>query len=215
MKNLARLQQHNHTQPTLPLLMASLQGGTTFFESLTGKLSHPLIFSNHSRLQFNRISSQHSQDSLPVVREMLALPARLGGLGLMNPVTIAEEQHAASQLISAPLVEQILNQDNQLADCQAAQQDMKARVRSNKRLKQKEDAKNLQNQLPVPLQHSIWCFFRRKEHRPGSQHCQLMIMGLPFTNQHSEMPSLFDITGHSRIHPPIAVAAIHSVSSMP
>ena len=78
---------------------------------------------------------------------MLALPARPGGLGLMNPVTIAEEQHAASQLISASLVEQILNQDNQLADCQAAQQDVKARVHSNKRLKQKEDAKNLQNQL--------------------------------------------------------------------
>ena len=40
-----------------------------------------------------------------LVREMLALPARLGGLGLINPVAIAQEQHASSQLISAPLVE--------------------------------------------------------------------------------------------------------------
>ena len=30
------------------------------------------------------------------VREMLALPARLGGLGLINPVAIAQEQHASS-----------------------------------------------------------------------------------------------------------------------
>ena len=28
-----------------------------------------------------------------LVREMLALPARLGGMGLVNPVTTAEEQH--------------------------------------------------------------------------------------------------------------------------
>ena len=44
--------------------------------------------------------------SLPgkLVWEMLALPARLGDLGLMNPVVIAEEQHAASQLINIPLV---------------------------------------------------------------------------------------------------------------
>ena len=38
-------------------------------------------------------------------REMLALPARLGGLGLLNPTTSAKEQWTASRLISAPLVD--------------------------------------------------------------------------------------------------------------
>ena len=90
-----------------------------------------------------------------LVRELLALPARLGGLGLMNPVVIAEEQHAASRLISAPLVKQILQQVHQLADCQTAQQELKAGVRCNKRMKQREDARNLQNQLPAPLQRSM------------------------------------------------------------
>ena len=89
------------------------------------------------------------------VREMLALPARLGGLGLINHVAIAQEQHASSQLISAPLVERVLHQDHQLANCQSVQQDIKAKVRSDKRVKQKEDARNLQRQLPVSLQHSM------------------------------------------------------------
>ena len=51
-----------------------------------------------------------------LVRDMLALPARLGGLGLTNPVATAEEQQAASQLISAPLIERIVCQDHCLAD---------------------------------------------------------------------------------------------------
>ena len=41
----------------------------------------------------------------------------------MNPVVIAEEQHAASRLISAPLVKRILQQVHQFADCQTAQQE--------------------------------------------------------------------------------------------
>ena len=90
-----------------------------------------------------------------LVRELLALPASLGGLGLMNPVAIAKEQHDTSQLICAPLTERILHQDHQLADCQAVQQDIKARIRSNKRSRQKENARNLQNQLPTPLQRSM------------------------------------------------------------
>ena len=35
-----------------------------------------------------------------LIREMLALIARLGGLGLVNHVATAEEQHAASNLYS-------------------------------------------------------------------------------------------------------------------
>ena len=37
------------------------------------------------------------------VRDLLALPVRLGGLGLRNPTNMAKEQHTASQQISAPL----------------------------------------------------------------------------------------------------------------
>ena len=90
-----------------------------------------------------------------LVREMLTLPARLGGMGLVNPVTTAEEQHITSQKVCAPLVERILQQDHQLADCQIAQRDIKASLRSNKRTKMRDDAKILQNELPAPLQRSM------------------------------------------------------------
>ena len=90
-----------------------------------------------------------------LVRELLALPARLGGLGLINPVAVAQDQHASSQLISAPLVERVLRQEHQLADCQIAQRDIKAKVCLDKRVKLKEDARKLQSQLPASLQRSM------------------------------------------------------------
>ena len=86
-------------------------------------------------------------------RELLALRARLGGLGLTNPAASVKDQRAASQQISAPLVDRIINQYHQLDDCHFVQQSIKRRIQ--KYMKQKEDAKNLQCNLPNPLQRSI------------------------------------------------------------
>ena len=89
------------------------------------------------------------------MREMFALPARLGGLGLMNPAASKKEQRAASHQISAPLVDRIINQDHQLGDCHSVQQSIKKRTQHAKYTKQKEDAKELQHNLSIPLQRSI------------------------------------------------------------
>ena len=86
---------------------------------------------------------------------MLALPAQLGGLGLLNPLASAPEQQAASQQISTPLVNRIINQDHRLDDCHAVQQSIKIRIQHNKHQKQKEDAENLQHILPPTLQRSM------------------------------------------------------------
>ena len=148
------------------------------------------------------------------VREMLALPARLGGLGLINPVAIAQEQHASSQLISAPLVERVLHQDHQLANCQSAQQDIKAKVRSDKRVKQKEDARNLQRQLPVSLQRSMEL---SQEKGASTWLTALPIDDHGFALHKSafrDALSLSGTIGRSRIHPLTAVAATHSAWSM-
>ena len=52
------------------------------------------------------------------VRELLGLPERLGGLGLINPTKITSTQHKASINISAPLKDQILAQDHEYPpDC--------------------------------------------------------------------------------------------------
>ena len=44
-------------------------------------------------------------------RELFALPVRLGGLGLTNPVQSANQQHSASLNITSPLTSAIANQD--------------------------------------------------------------------------------------------------------
>ena len=88
-------------------------------------------------------------------RKLLALPARLGGLGLTNPTVSAKTQQNASQLICAPLVNRVINQDHQLNGCHSAQQSIKKKILHDKQVKQKEDAKNLQRNLPAPLQRSM------------------------------------------------------------
>ena len=49
-------------------------------------------------------------------REVLALPARLGGLGMANPCHEAAREHASSIKVTSPLVEQIMNQSHQLPE---------------------------------------------------------------------------------------------------
>ena len=50
-------------------------------------------------------------------REMLALPAQLGGLSLTNPIASEIKQQSASQQIIAPLINRIINKDHQLGSC--------------------------------------------------------------------------------------------------
>ena len=88
-------------------------------------------------------------------REMLALLACLGGLGLVNPTASAKEQQAASQQISAPLVDRIYNQDHHLDNCHSIQQSIKRRIQHVKHAKQKEHAKNIQHNLPAALKRSM------------------------------------------------------------
>ena len=66
-------------------------------------------------------------------RKLLALPAQLGGLGLINPAASEKEQGEISQQISATLVDPIINQDHQLDDCRSVQQSIKRRIQQTNR----------------------------------------------------------------------------------
>ena len=90
-----------------------------------------------------------------LVRELLALPANLGGIGLINPLEIAIDQHSTSRKISAPLVELVVVQDHRIAECPETQRQIKAAVRTEKRSKLKHAAECLREQLPAPLQRSM------------------------------------------------------------
>ena len=49
-------------------------------------------------------------------RNILALPVRLGGLGLGNPSLEARREYASSVKVTKPLVEQIVSQSHQLPE---------------------------------------------------------------------------------------------------
>ncbi len=49
-------------------------------------------------------------------RNLLALPVRMGGLGLVNPMELASPEYTASTKVTAPLVEQIVSQAHESPD---------------------------------------------------------------------------------------------------
>ena len=57
------------------------------------------------------LKSLLKKDVNDIERAMLALPARLGGLGILNPIESSYISHENSKFISAPLVNLILHQE--------------------------------------------------------------------------------------------------------
>ena len=65
---------------------------------------------------------------------------------------MAKEPHTASQQISAPLVDRVVNQQHRLGECHVVKKQTKVRIRHHKRMQQDVEARNLQTQLPSTLQ---------------------------------------------------------------
>ena len=45
------------------------------------------------------------------LRNLLALPCRLGGIGIVNPISTADQEYSASKEVTSPIVNSILSQD--------------------------------------------------------------------------------------------------------
>ena len=84
-------------------------------------------------------------------RDLLALPVRLGGLGLSNPATSSPDVFQASQSLTAPLVALIVAQDvSQIVDTEAST--IKKNIRKSNHLRKAQQASNINDQLPPPPQ---------------------------------------------------------------
>ena len=57
------------------------------------------------------LKSLLDRDVNQIERDLIALPARLGGLGIFNPVTMSAIFHMNSITISEPLVQKLIDQD--------------------------------------------------------------------------------------------------------
>ena len=80
-------------------------------------------------------------------RELLALPARHGSLGLVNPTTMSEE-HTLSLRLTAPLTAVITLQRDDIGDSRQEQQSIKSSLRTERRKRQEEAAAELKLVCP-------------------------------------------------------------------
>ena len=83
----------------------------------------------------------------PAERDLLALPVRMGGLGITNPCHFAASEYEASTAITEPLVEQIVAQTHELPDDHAIRT-LQQCNRRDKDARLREDLEEVKNALP-------------------------------------------------------------------
>jgi hypothetical protein len=90
------------------------------------------------------------------IRELLALPPRLGGLGIVLPTLKSAEEFEASKAITKALVETIKTKQKTYDDNVIAQQKaMKREVRQKRNLKKKKEAEDMKLKLPQHMKRNI------------------------------------------------------------
>ena len=82
-----------------------------------------------------------------IVRSLLSLPARLGGLGIPNLVSAAKDTHQTSKLITDPLKECITENKAYTQSVPTEQKNIKSMLRSKKRKALEEHADTLKKDL--------------------------------------------------------------------
>ena len=88
-------------------------------------------------------------------RDALALPTRLGGLGLHNPAKQCDLQFSASRSISKPLIESILLQDSEYSfECLDAQMSAKSIIKQQRREQATQAAEDVKQYL-TPAYHRV------------------------------------------------------------
>ena len=90
------------------------------------------------------------------LRDLLSLPARLGGIGLSNPVTMADFEFAASQRVTDPLKNLVLQQKNTYSyEAVADQISAISEIHQMRRNQASQAAEDLQPTLPPDLQRAM------------------------------------------------------------
>ena len=88
-------------------------------------------------------------------RQLLALPVRHGGLGIIDSTKRTELHHSACDKITAPLVELILSQSKSYPpQARAAQQQAKNKTRTFRRQQEARKANDIKEKLPPTLKRA-------------------------------------------------------------
>ena len=90
------------------------------------------------------------------VRGVLALPPRLGGLGVANPQEECEHEYAASRKVSSPLTEQILQQPHPIQSYNVeGQKECRKAISQEKRQRTGDEAERLLQKLPEQMERMV------------------------------------------------------------
>ena len=90
------------------------------------------------------------------LRNLLALPCRLGGLGILNPTHSASHEYIASKEVTAPIVSSILNHDGSYTYEMFEDQSIaSAEIKKQKQNRRTSQASQLKSQLPPDLQRAM------------------------------------------------------------
>ena len=129
------------------------------------------------------------------MRELLALPCRLGGLGIFEPTCLA------SQEITTPIVRSILSHEGRYTHGTLADQLSAANeIRTIKCVPLSSSARELKSSLPPDLQRAM-----DLSHEKGTSNRLTVLLteefGFSYTRVHLEMPLHCAITGHFTTSP--------------
>ena len=90
-----------------------------------------------------------------LVRALLALPARLGGMGLLNPTLSADWEYMASCEVTGPLSKCLINQGQNYSEAETAQLSAKRNIHLRKRQSLSDSAAELRDNLPANLKYAM------------------------------------------------------------
>ena len=122
------------------------------------------------------------------LRELLSLPARLGGLGLSNPVTMANFEFAASQRVTNSLKNLVIQQEITYPYEAVADQILAvSEIHHMRRDQASQAAEHLQPTLSPDLQRAM-ILAKERGHLVGKQLSQLKSLTFAFTKVLSQMP---------------------------
>ena len=118
-----------------------------------GPLLHPL----EERIRTKLIPALTGRPSPnDIERKLLALPSRLGGIGLVDPTETSAMEYSSSLRVAAPLIHLILAQDPRYPFEALEEQIMaKTEICREKSEQQSEAAKLLKSTLPRSLQRAV------------------------------------------------------------
>ena len=191
------------------LFMASQADGPTY----KGQSQIFTTCSNHFKMLFIKLefipALTGCSSCSKLTRRLLALPVRLGGLGISNPSETYNSSFQASEKMTTPLVEIILLQDQtkEVDDTEVAAL-KKDIIRDSNCQRSEQQATAVHSQLTSQLKCQV-DLPKELGHPPGYLSCRYQTKGSTYIKENLEMPYAYAMDGPCQTHQGSATVVKH------